>query len=281
MVLFTCGNSPKFYPSLECPRGKKLADFNSTTVVVTGAGYGIGRGIAQHFARKGARVAVLDLDASTARETEDLIRKDGGEARAYVTDVSNYESAVASVDRVRKELGDATILVNNAGIRTVRKVLEIPNEEWNRTIAVNLTGMFYMVKAVAPAMLQRGKGKIVNVASISGLLGQNGRAAYGASKGGIIQLTRSLAVELGPRVNVNAVAPGFIPGTGMMKEIDKDTKSSGWMIESTPIKRAGTPEDIAAAVAFLASDEASFITGVTLPVDGGFSASKYLVEGRF
>ena len=130
-------------------------------------------------------------------------------------------------------------------------------------------------------MLGKGKGKIVNVASISGILGQNGRAAYGASKGGIIQLTRSLAVELGPQINVNAVAPGFIPGTGMMKEIDKDARSSGWMIESTPVKRAGTPEDVAAAVAFLASDEASFISGVTLPVDGGFSASKYLVEGRF
>ena len=156
----------------------------------------------------------------------DLIGKFGGEARAYTTDVSNYESVIQSVDKVTQELGNTNILVNNAGIRFVRKVLEIPNEEWNRTIAVNLTGMFYMVKAVAPAMLEKGKGKIVNVASISGLLGQNGRAAYGASKGGIIQLTRSLAVELGPKINVNAVAPGFIPGTGMMKEIDKDTKSS-------------------------------------------------------
>jgi NAD(P)-dependent dehydrogenase (short-subunit alcohol dehydrogenase family) len=258
-----------------------LTDFSGNTVIVTGAGFGIGRGIAQYFAKKGAKVAVFDLDPSTAKETVDLIGKFGGEARAYTTDVSNYESVIQSVDKVTQELGNTNILVNNAGIRFVRKVLEIPNEEWNRTIAVNLTGMFYMVKAVAPAMLEKGKGKIVNVASISGLLGQNGRAAYGASKGGIIQLTRSLAVELGPKINVNAVAPGFIPGTGMMKEIDKDTKSSGWMIESTPVKRAGTPEDVAAAVAFLASDEASFITGVTLPVDGGFSASKYLVEGRF
>jgi NAD(P)-dependent dehydrogenase (short-subunit alcohol dehydrogenase family) len=258
-----------------------LTDFSGNTVIVTGAGFGIGRGIAQYFAKKGAKVAVFDLDPNTGKETADLIGKFGGEARAYTTDVSNYESVIQSVDKVTQELGNTSILVNNAGIRFVRKVLEIPNEEWNRTIAVNLTGMFYMVKAVAPAMLEKGKGKIVNVASISGLLGQNGRAAYGASKGGIIQLTRSLAVELGPKINVNAVAPGFIPGTGMMKEIDKDTKSSGWMIESTPVKRAGTPEDVAAAVAFLASDEASFITGVTLPVDGGFSASKYLVEGRF
>jgi len=258
-----------------------LTDFEDKTVVVTGAGYGIGRGIAEHFARRGAKVAIFDLDETTGKETEEIIRKEGGRAKSYKTDVANSDSVNESVKKVREDFGDADILVNNAGIRFVRKVLEIPNEEWNRTIAVNLTGMFYMVKAVAPAMLEKGRGKIVNIASISGLLGQNGRAAYGASKGGIIQLTRSLAVELGPNVNVNAVAPGFIPGTGMMKEIDKDTKSSDWMIESTPVKRPGTPEDVAAAVAFLASDEASFITGVTLPVDGGFSASKYLVEGRF
>jgi NAD(P)-dependent dehydrogenase (short-subunit alcohol dehydrogenase family) len=250
---------------------KFLTGFTGRTVIVTGAGYGIGRGIAEHFGRKGANVAILDIDQATAEETAEIIRKSGGKAGAFKTDVADYDSVAASVGKIRGEFGDADILVNNAGIRFVRKVLEIPNEEWNRTIAVNLTGMFYMVKAVAPAMIERGKGKIVNVASISGLLGQNGRAAYGASKGGIIQLTRSLAVELGPKINVNAVAPGFIPGTGMMKEIDKDTKSSGWMIESTPVKRA----------AFLASDEASFITGVILPVDGGFSASKYLVEGRF
>jgi NAD(P)-dependent dehydrogenase (short-subunit alcohol dehydrogenase family) len=258
-----------------------LTDFQGSTVIVTGAGFGIGRGIAEHFGRKGANVAIFDLDEATAGETAEIVRKSGGTAKAFKTDVADFDSVTASVEKVRWEYGDTDILINNAGIRFVRKVLDIPNEEWNRTIAVNLTGMFYTVKAVAPGMLEKGRGKIVNIASISGLLGQNGRAAYGASKGGIIQFTRSLAVELGPKINVNAVAPGFIPGTGMMKEIDKDTKSSGWMIESTPAKRPGTPEDVAAAVAFLASEEASFITGVTLPVDGGFSASKYLVEGRF
>lgn len=248
---------------------------------MTGAGFGIGRGIAEHFARLGANVAIFDVDEATSRETEEIILNAGGKGKAFKTDVSDYENVMKSVSEVRKQLGPVDVLVNNAGIRYVRKVLEIPNEEWNRTISINLTGMFYMVKAVAPTMQEKRRGKIVNVASISGLVGQNGRAAYGASKGGIIQFTRSLAVELGPEINVNAVAPGFVPGTGMMKEIDKDSRSSSWMIANTPVKRAGTPEDIAVAVAFLCSDEASFVTGVTLPVDGGFSASKYLVEGKF
>lgn len=258
-----------------------MTRFDDKVVVVTGSGYGIGRGIAEYFGKEKAKVAIFDLDEATGRETEKIITRSGGEARFFKTDVADYESVVRSVSQVKNEFGLVDILVNNAGIRYVRKVLEIPNEEWNRTIAVNLTGMFYMVKAVAPMMQEKGKGKIVNIASISGMLGQNGRSAYGATKGGIIQFTRNLAVELGPEINVNAVAPGFVPGTGMMKEIDKDTRSSSWMIANTPVKRPGTPADIAAAVAFLSSDEASFIAGVTLPVDGGFSASKFLVEGKF
>lgn len=166
--------------------------FENQTVLVTGAGFGIGRGIAEHFAKCGAKVAIFDLDELTAKDTEEIITKAGGISKSYKTDVASYESVTQNVSLVRKDLGMVDILVNNAGIRYVRKVLEIPNEEWNRTIGVNLTGMFYMVKAVAPMMLEKGRGKVVNIASISGLLGQNRRAAYGASKGGIIQLTRSL-----------------------------------------------------------------------------------------
>jgi len=249
--------------------------YEGKTVLVTGAGYGIGRAVALRFAREGARVGVLDVDLETAGETVRLIASEGGVAHAIGADVSKSEEVRRAVDEVASKLGPIDVLVNNAGIRYVRKVLEMTDEEWNRTIAINLTGMFYVTRAVAPQMLARGGGKIVNVGSMSGLIGQLGRAAYGASKGGVLQLTRSLAVELGPTINVNAVAPGYIAGTAMMREVDKDTKNVEWMVASTRTRWAGTPEDVAGAAAFLASDDASFITGATLLVDGGFSAARF------
>jgi NAD(P)-dependent dehydrogenase (short-subunit alcohol dehydrogenase family) len=255
--------------------------FVGKTVLVTGAGYGIGRAVALRFAKEGGKIGVLELDQQRADETVKLIAASGGTSHAVRTDVSSSVEVNKAVVEVSSKLGPIDVLVNNAGIRYVRKVLETSDEEWNRTLSVNLTGMFYASRAVAPQMLARGGGKIVIVGSMSGLIGQTGRAAYGATKGGALQLARSLAVELGPTINVNAVAPGYIAGTGMMVEVDKDTKSVNWMVASTPARRAGTPDDVAAAVAFLASDDASFITGATLMVDGGFSAVRYMPMGQF
>jgi len=255
--------------------------FVGKTVLVTGGGYGIGRAVALRFASEGAKVGVLDLDQQRADETVRLAATSGRAAHAVRTDISDSADVNKAVQEVSAKLGPIDVLVSNAGIRYVRKVLETTDEEWNRTLSVNLTGMFYVSRAVAPQMLARGGGKIVIIGSMSGLLGQTGRAAYGATKAGTLQLTRSLAVELGPTINVNAVAPGYIAGTGMMVEVDKDPKTVNWMVESTPVHRAGTPEDVAAAAAFLASDDASFITGATLMVDGGFSAARYMPIGMF
>jgi NAD(P)-dependent dehydrogenase (short-subunit alcohol dehydrogenase family) len=255
--------------------------FAGKTVVVTGAGFGIGRGCALRFAKEGAKVGILDLNEQNAQETAKMVEAAGVSSHAVKTDVSNSGDVKKAVDEVSTKLGPIDVLVSNAGIRYVRKVLETTDEEWNKTLSVNLSGMFYVARAVAPQMLARGGGKIVIVGSMSGLIGQTGRAAYGATKAGTLQLTRSLAVELGPTINVNAVAPGYIAGTGMMVEVDKDTKTVNWMVGSTPVHRAGTPEDVAGAVAFLASDDASFITGATLVVDGGFSAARYMPAGLF
>ena len=258
-----------------------LKRFVGKSVIVTGAGFGIGRGIAQRFADEGAGVAIFDNDEKNGENTANEIGAMGGQAKFFKVDISSSADVRENVLLASREFSSVDILVNNAGIRFIKHVLEIPDEEWNRTIQVNLSGMFYAVKSVAPIMLKKGSGKIVNIASVSGMFGQTGRAAYGATKGGIIQFTRSLAVELAPTINVNAVAPGYIAGTGMMAAVDKDEKSRGWMLANSPLHRPGTPEDVASAVAFLASDEASFITGITMPVDGGFSASKYMVEGKF
>lgn len=256
--------------------GSNVQRFAGKTVLVTGGGFGIGRAVALRFAKEGAKVGIIELDQQRADETVSMIADAGGIAYAVRADVSDSGEVKKAAEQIAAKLGPVDVLVNNAGIRLARKVLEMTDEEWNRTIGVNLSSMFYATKAVAPQMLARGGGKIVNVGSMSGLVGQKLRAAYGASKGGILQLTRSLAVELGPTINVNAVAPGYIAGTGITMDVDKDVKAVSWNLGSTPLQRAGTPDDVAAAVAFLASDDASFITGETLLVDGGLSTSRYM-----
>jgi NAD(P)-dependent dehydrogenase (short-subunit alcohol dehydrogenase family) len=240
--------------------------------VVTGAGRGIGRRVALVLAEEGFRVAANDLDAPD--ETVEEARSAGAEALAIPGDVSDEATVRGMVGTVMGEFGRADVLVNNAGISTIVPAEETTLAEWNRTLAVNLTGPFLVCREFGRGMLDRGSGSIVNVSSVAGLLGVGDRAAYNASKHGLVGLTRTLAAEWGGRgVRVNAVCPGWVK-----TEMDEEDQGAGGYTDEDiegriPMARFATPEDVARAVAFLADPEWSgFVNGHTLSVDGGWFA---------
>ena len=234
--------------------------------IVTGAARGIGAAIAERFAAEGARVVVADIDACASQTAS---RIPG--SLAIRTDVGDPAAVDSMVARTVEAFGRLDILVNNAGIGHVRPFLETPLAEWERVMRVNLTGCFLCAQAAARAMLGGG-GSIVNIGSISGQRGSMWRAAYGASKAGVLQLTRVLAVELAPyRIRVNAVSPGPTETEQVRECHDAATRRAYCGL--LPLKRYAAPEEIAAAALFLASDEASFVTGHVLNADGGFGAA--------
>ncbi len=240
-------------------------------VLVTGGARGIGAATARRFASQGARVAVLDLDEAAATQTAESL---GAPAAIGIgCDVVDGGAVTNAVQRVVNELGGLQVLVNNAGITRDNLLFKMSESDWDMVINVHLRGAFLMSKAAQSVFVPQRYGKIVNLSSVSAL-GNRGQANYSAAKMGIQGLTRTLAIELGPYgINVNAVAPGFIV-TDMTDETARRVGSTPeefrqGIAEVTPVRRVGQPEDIAAAVAFLASDDASFITGQTLYVDGG------------
>ncbi|GAA4696943.1 3-oxoacyl-ACP reductase FabG [Nocardioides conyzicola] len=251
-----------------------MGRFDGRVAVVTGAARGIGFGTATRFAEEGASVAILDLDeASAAEAAAKLPLVDGAKAVGIGTDVSDTESANAAVDRVVAELGGIHILVNNAGVTRDNLLFKMTDDDWDLVMNVHLRGAFLMTRAAQTHFVAQKYGKIVNLSSVSAL-GNRGQANYSAAKMGIQGFTRTLGIELGRYgVNANAIAPGFI-ATEMT---DATAARVGVSVEDfraaaaelNPVKRVGYPEDIAAAVAFLCSDEASYITGQTLYVDGG------------
>ena len=241
--------------------------------IVTGAARGIGAAVARRLAADGFAVAVLDLDESTCAGTVDAITGAGGRALAVGVDVAVTQSVTAAVERVAAELGPPTVLVNNAGIIRDNLLFKMTDDDWDAVLAVHLRGSFLMSRAVQGYMTQAGWGRIVNLSSTSAL-GNRGQANYSAAKAGLQGFTKTLAIELGRfGVTANAVAPGFI-ATDMT---DATAARVGMSVEDfrraaadrNPVRRVGYPEDIAAAAAFLCSDEASYITGQTLYVDGG------------
>ena len=239
------------------------------TALVTGSSRGIGRAIAVELAREGWAVCVNYLEhREAAEDLVRLLRAEGWEAIAVRADVSDRDAGEALVRTAQAELGPIELLVNNAGISYQGLFQDTSNEIWDRTLAVNLTGARNAAQAVLPHMLSEKRGCIVNISSMWGLRGASCEVAYACSKAAIIGLTRSLALELAPSgIRVNCVAPGCIE-TDMVRVLGEETRAM--LVEETPLGRLGTPEDIAHAVAFFASEKASFLTGQVLTADGGF-----------
>ena len=235
--------------------------------LITGAGQGIGRLTAMTFAREGARVVVADINMTSAQATATAIEQADGQAKAVFLDVSRPESVDAAFQSLSNWADGLDILVNNAGITRDARMQKMSEEQFDTVIAVNLKGVWLCAKAAVPSMVARGGGSIINAASIVGLYGNFGQTNYVAAKSGVIGMTKTWARELGPSgIRVNAIAPGFI-STDMIATVPEKVVEG--MRERTPLRRLGRAEDIANAYLFLASDEASFITGVVLSVDGG------------
>jgi 3-oxoacyl-[acyl-carrier protein] reductase len=235
--------------------------------IVTGSARGIGRAIALQFGQEGARVVVADIQDEQGLETVRLIEATGSQALFVHTNVSDLKQAQAMVDATVEKFGTIDILVNNAGLTRDTLIMKMKEEDWDTVMAVNLKSAFNCSKAAVRVMLKKRYGRIIVITSVVGLTGQAGQTNYAASKAGLIGFTKALAKEVGPRgITVNAIAPGFIT-TALTDVLPQEIKDN--ILRTTPLGRFGTTEDIAYAVAFLASDQASFITGQVLSVDGG------------
>jgi 2-hydroxycyclohexanecarboxyl-CoA dehydrogenase len=239
---------------------------NGKAAIVTGAGSGIGRGIALRLAEDNAKVAVWDINSAGAEETAQMIRDAGGTAIAITADCSDKAAIKAAADETRAQFGPIAILVNNAGIAPFTPFMDTDDDLFDKVIRINLRGPWLMTKECLPEMLAAGWGRVINITSSSTQSGSPGQGHYVASKGGLLGLTKALALEFAPSgVTFNMVPPGFID-TPMLRAapIDADAFAT-----TTPMKRAGTPADMAGAVAYLASEEAGYITGQTISVNGG------------
>jgi 3-oxoacyl-[acyl-carrier protein] reductase len=244
-----------------------MGTMDGKIAVVTGAARGIGRTIAEEFAKEGADVAVCDLKQEWLSETAGAVTKLGRKVKCVAADVSKTQDVENAVAEILKEFGKIDVMVNNAGITKDTLLVRMRDEDWDSVIAVNLRGTFLFTRAVGKVMMKQRAGAIVNIASIIGLIGNAGQCNYAASKAGIIALTKSAAKELASRnVRVNAVAPGFIE-TKMTEVLSEEIK--GKMLELIPMKRLGQPLDVAKAVLFLAGEASSYMTGQVLTVSGG------------
>jgi len=247
-------------------------DYTGKVALVAGGGSGIGQATCEVFAGRGGAVVVADINQVAAKAAAEGITRKGGKAEACACDVTRWDQVQGAVETARRVFGRLDVLVNCAGILKAHLLEETPEEEWKEVLQVNLTGAFLLTKAAMAAMRQQGGGAIVHIASRMAIRVKEGHGAYAASKAGILQLTQMAALEGAPHgIRVNCVCPGFIDtpmvrGSGTKEDVE--AQFAGWA-KVCPLGRAGRPDEIARAMLFLVSDEASFITGMALPVDGG------------
>ncbi len=240
--------------------------------IITGAASGIGRATAILFAKEGGKVVVSDKNEVGGNETVDLIRSDGGQAIFNYVNVTSATDIQGMVKTTINTYGKLNILVNNAGIAIRLPVVDLSEEDWDRNIDVNLKSIYLSSKYAIPRMIENSGGSIVNIASIYGIVGGRIRAAYAASKGGVVNLTRSMALDYAlHKIRVNCVCPGFV-NTPLLKNILKDKEEYQALADLHPMGRLGDMLEIALGVLYLASDESSFVTGIALPIDGGYTA---------
>ncbi|MDP9473154.1 MAG: glucose 1-dehydrogenase [Chloroflexota bacterium] len=246
-----------------------------TVALVTGAGSGIGRATAELFAREGARVVIADRNLPAAEETAGRITSGGGDALAVAVDVAQADAVATMAERAVGTFGRVDVLVNNAGLASGDDILQIDEETWDLNFAVVLKSVFLCSKALLPGMLERGRGAIVNVSSVNGLTGL-GEEAYGAAKAGMINLTQNMAIKYGPSgVRVNCVCPGTVRTPIWEARLARDPRVFDRLAAWYPLGHVSEPDDVARAILFLASEEAAWITGVVLPVDGGLMAGRH------
>ena len=242
--------------------------------IVTGGGKGIGEEICLGLSREGAKIVIAEIDIENSEEVIKKIQNNGSEAIVIKTDVSDENSINNMVEEAIKHFGKIDILINNAGIRHIKKLLDHTKKDWDEMIAVNLTGPYLSCKAVIPHMIKQGKGKIVNFGSIASFMGRPDRVGYVAAKSGVLGLTRALAVDLTRKnINVNTICPGLISTPFNKKFAEDPTRGEAWGKE-TIVGRWGLPTDIVGAVVFLSSDESDFINGTEIKIDGGWLAAK-------
>jgi NAD(P)-dependent dehydrogenase (short-subunit alcohol dehydrogenase family) len=259
-------------PTTSISGGILMGRLDNKVAIITGAAGGMGKADALLFAQEGAKVAITDLQEDKIKDVVAEIEALGGEAIGFKHNVASEEDWVRVVDETVQKFGKIDILVNNAGVSNATPFMDLTVEGWEKTMSINVTSIFLGQKYVIPHMIEAGGGSIVNISSIAGLTGGSGAGPYTASKGAVRMLTKATAVDFAKHnIRCNSVHPGYIE-TPMTVDLFKDEQMMQWFQSQTPLPRLGKAEDIARGVLFLASDESSYITGVELPIDGGYFA---------